>query len=406
VSDIMWRGVIRRIPVDDTHEPVLPLTAIIPTYNRCPYGSADFARNPLVWCLYSLLGQRGSGLRHIVVVDDGSTDHTRETVLRVVARARGDIMIRYAATGGRTGPCHSRNIGLDLAATPYVFFMDDDCILAERTLAIIQSCHRRLQRTARVGALHLPVFLRDDTYERLVPLAQIGRLYPAEGTIFANFRCYPAEYAALRDDGAMAIALPIDFFQEVFLIEADTLREVGGFPATGFEAIHHEGLFLSMLLGRTGYAHYQVLHPEAYAIHFRYGSGHTASGTLRHAGALPVEDVAVSFASMVRESAVPREDTGGRAYPEQIVLDVIAGRYALFLELDPDGAERWARRSRRALLDGDDPDRIFRFPPLPLSRAERVDLWASALEKGAHVHARGIATAAGLHPGGLLPRDR
>lgn len=73
-------------------------------------------------CLDAAIAVRdrpGSRLARIVLVDDGSTDGTRDA-----ARTRG---IEVLASGGR-GAGAARNAGWRQAATPLVWFVDSDCV--------------------------------------------------------------------------------------------------------------------------------------------------------------------------------------------------------------------------------------------------------------------------------------
>ncbi len=367
------------------------LAVIIPTRNRCPFGVEEYRRNPLVWCLYSLFQQEPSGLRQIIVISDGSTDHTEQVIRHVAARSPVEIV--YTASPQRRGPCHSRNAGLELARARQVFFLDDDCILAPATLALAQHCHRQLTAShgVRAGALHLPVFLRSDDYESCISAARIGRVYPRSGQVHANLRCFPAEFGTLRADPSAVLCLPVDFFHEVFLIDTALLRGAGGFRDAGFAAIQHESMLLSLRLTGSGLTHFQLLHPGCHAIHFRYGSPHPpAAPRTRHPG-LWIDGQRITLETMLGEAMTERGDTGGRAPPADIIRDVIAGRYAQLLSLNTRGARRWARIAFDALVNGRDDAGLCRFPPLPHDRAARIGLWRSALALGREVYDRELA---------------
>ena len=74
------------------------MSAIIPTYNRCPFGkrSEDYKYNPLSVCIKALLLQK-SLIKEIVVVDDASTDNTRDVVkeLEREAYSTKGVEIKY-----------------------------------------------------------------------------------------------------------------------------------------------------------------------------------------------------------------------------------------------------------------------------------------------------------------------
>ena len=89
-----------------------PLISVItPTYNRA---------HVLGRAIRSLQRQTLDNYEH-VIVDDGSTDDTRDIVA-----AFGDQRIRYLALRDRRGANTARNAGLDMARAPLVTFLDSD----------------------------------------------------------------------------------------------------------------------------------------------------------------------------------------------------------------------------------------------------------------------------------------
>ncbi|MDX1389152.1 MAG: glycosyltransferase family 2 protein, partial [Acidobacteriota bacterium] len=87
----------------------LAVSVVIPTYNR---------RDRVVRAVDSALAQCGAG-DEIIVVDDGSTDRTREALERYGHR------VRYIDTPNR-GAGRARNIGIAEAKNPLVAFLDSD----------------------------------------------------------------------------------------------------------------------------------------------------------------------------------------------------------------------------------------------------------------------------------------
>ncbi len=85
------------------------LTIIIPTFNR-----ADFLKESIG----SVLSQTFTDFE-LIVVDDGSTDHTGEV-------AREFPRIHYVSCPVNSGVSHARNLGIGLARGRYICFLDSD----------------------------------------------------------------------------------------------------------------------------------------------------------------------------------------------------------------------------------------------------------------------------------------
>lgn len=112
------------------------VSVIIPTYNRA---------HTLQKSIESVLSQTYSDLE-LIVVDDGSTDNTEETV-----KAISDRRLRYFYQDHQ-GACSARNAGILLARGEYIAFQDSDdtwlpCKLEvqlqelQKTGADIITCH-------------------------------------------------------------------------------------------------------------------------------------------------------------------------------------------------------------------------------------------------------------------------
>ena len=85
------------------------VSVIIPTYNRAGY---------LTEAIDSVFGQTYSNME-IIVVDDGSTDDTRERLKPY----RDIIEYVYIDNGG---PARARNVGMEMAKGEYIAFLDSD----------------------------------------------------------------------------------------------------------------------------------------------------------------------------------------------------------------------------------------------------------------------------------------
>src|SRR5205085_6920251 len=87
----------------------LPVTAIIPAYNR---------PGPTVRAIESILGQRPAVPAEIIVVDDGSADDTADA-----AEATGVRVVRHEVNQGLAA---ARNTGIEAASHEWVALLDSD----------------------------------------------------------------------------------------------------------------------------------------------------------------------------------------------------------------------------------------------------------------------------------------
>lgn len=86
------------------------VTIVVPVHNRAEELGA----------LLSSFGDLSARVAEVIVVDDGSTDGTGD-----VARRHGATVIRRDAP---SGPGAARNAGLERVRTPFVAFIDSDCL--------------------------------------------------------------------------------------------------------------------------------------------------------------------------------------------------------------------------------------------------------------------------------------
>lgn len=91
------------------------ITLVIPTFNKC---------ERLRFLLESLCLQKSDIKFEVIIVDDGSDDHTPELIHSYQER----ISILYVRIQN-SGRSHARNYGLNMVDTRYVIFCDDDLIL-------------------------------------------------------------------------------------------------------------------------------------------------------------------------------------------------------------------------------------------------------------------------------------
>ncbi len=90
------------------------LSIIIPTYNRKEY---------LLKCLSKIQKQNLDESFEIIIVDDGSTDNTKNYIKKFIKKT--NIPIKYFKQKN-LGPATARNFGIKNARGEYILFMGDD----------------------------------------------------------------------------------------------------------------------------------------------------------------------------------------------------------------------------------------------------------------------------------------
>jgi len=75
------------------------------------------------------LGQSAFEDFEVIVVDDGSTDRSREIM--------GKFPVRVVPSSGRVGPAAARNLGAQVATGEYLFFIDSDVMVRPDTLGLL-----------------------------------------------------------------------------------------------------------------------------------------------------------------------------------------------------------------------------------------------------------------------------
>ena len=127
--------------------PTCDLTVVVSTYNR-----AD--RLPLA--LDALLAQSGDVNYEVVVVDNNSTDSTRDVVSQIATASGGKV--RYAFEP-RQGLSYGRNTGIELSISPLVAFTDDDVRVAPDWVSQLKRVFDEHPDIDYVGGPVLPYWL-------------------------------------------------------------------------------------------------------------------------------------------------------------------------------------------------------------------------------------------------------
>ena len=379
------------LPTDDAFAAALAATsdhhtvsAVLATYNRCPFDPASRhgGDNPLTWALDSLRSQAGGVLDEIVVVDDGSTDHTQAVLASY--RASGGVPVRTVSMPEHRGAFAARNAGIAAARSRWLLFGDDDCVFTPHTAAGAVHALTTLRRTdPAAGGLMLPFYYRATHPTDVAPLARIGRLDTHRGEFATRFHAWPAEYGQvpprLDTPAQLVTPLPVQLIAGTALIGADELRRAGGFvDLTGWNSSYSDHLHLSADLTDSGVHLYHCPDHRLGAAHLKWGA----------VGRFPMADQDVMLPTLGRRlgelinlAAQPRQFTGCRVPDADFHPEMIGSFFAFFAGRSLAGGARWAVRTwREFVTDG----QVYSMTVTDLpGHPERLNTWRTGLARGA-----------------------
>lgn len=97
--------------------------------------------------LASVVAQTAFSRARVILVDNGSTDHSVAIAQDFVSRHSNIELVSQPQ--GRAGD--ARNVGMDMATTPYIVFWDADDIVPERSLEVLRNTIAKTRATVVVG---------------------------------------------------------------------------------------------------------------------------------------------------------------------------------------------------------------------------------------------------------------
>jgi hypothetical protein len=364
------------------------VSAVLPTWNRCPFSPAEhLADNPLYWAVTSLRAQAGNALGEIIVVDDGSTDHTRE-VVRLLAADHHPVPVRPVGCEGHRGAWRARNLGATAASSRLLYFGDDDCVFPPHTVAGAAYALTLLrERDPTAAAVSTPFYYRGLGPGAVLPDRHIGTLDPGAGTFSTGFHAVPASYLdghpPLLGGARLLMPLPVQLIGGTALIDAGVLRAAGGFTdLSAWASGYSDHLHLSAALTDAGAHLYHCPDPRLGAAHLKFGA----------AGAYPLDPAELNtvigalgrpFGDLVTISAVPRTGTGHRLSDNDFFAEQIGSFFAFFASRSLSGAAAWAIRSWHEFArDGQVPTLAVAAVP---GQGDRAQAWRDGLRIAATV---------------------
>lgn len=336
----------------------MTITVVIATYNRA---------DPLAWCVGTLLA---SGVDDIVIVDDGSTDHTPDVLAGLAQQAHVYQLPEHRGVGT------ARNAGFRYATGDQVLFIDDDCLVGPGFLAAVRRGWAAAVRLdSATGSLTLPYYTRSTRPRRSVPASSIGRLDVDLGYFTSNFDCAPLDQPA-------GSPLRTSMISGVCVFDRELLSKVGGYPdLRGWRTAYSDHLEVSAEIAATGRRMWHLPDPRAAAIHLKFGAPGAYPPLAPDERDRVVPGVGRTLGELVAVAEQPRSDTGGRVNDGTAMAEMIGLFFACYARRSATGGRAWAVRVYRDyVLGGRSYTPAYRAVP---SRDERRTHWRDGLARGA-----------------------
>ncbi len=333
------------------------MSAIVPTYNRCPFDreSPNYIYNPLHICIKTLLLQK-SIIKEIVVIDDASTDYTKEVVddLKKEAYSTKGVEIKYILNKERKGSSISRNIGAKQASSKYLFFLDDDCIPAPYLSFISMIVIKKLEeKDKHFSVLVLPTYNRSSYPRAANQISDLTRIFFKDG-LKANFQSFPEEYVKAKDkflNKTLKILKPIQIYQTWghFVIDRSKYLDVGGFPefATWPNKAGEEQEFACRLI-ENAYTLYYLPGTKASSYHGAYGA--KIRGGFK--GLDWLSELTDGKLSLAKFSRICNEGimSGNRVSIEDACYSMIIAVFCITYKRNTKEAINWAKKSYQGFV--------------------------------------------------------
>jgi glycosyltransferase involved in cell wall biosynthesis len=365
------------------------ISAIIPTYNRCPFNKKDrqYKYNPLYLCIKTLLLQKAK-LQEIIVVDDASTDNTEEVIKDLKKEAYGSkgIEIIYMKNKKRRGSSISRNLGAKQAKGKYLFFLDDDCIAAPYLTFTVEKTIKEIEKLDKnFSTMVLPAYNRR-TYPNKTEEVDLlsSTFFKDNGKV--NLKAFPLEYLKLKDkflNKSLKILKPIKVYQTFghFVIERKKYLDVGGFPefATWPNKAGEEQEFACRLI-ENGYSLYYLPDPKAASYHGVFGARIGRFDGKDWLAEITNRELSLEKFSIICDNG---NLSGNRVNVEDYCYSKIISIFCITYKRNMKEAINWAKKSYQEFVEEAKKSWFILYPGgIIKSRRKREEIWHRAIEDG------------------------
>jgi len=364
------------------------VTAIIPTFNRCPYSvkSLRGERNPLSWAIQSLLLQKPV-MKEIIIVDDQSEDFTKEVVESFEEEAEKlGIKLIYLKTPKRSGWPVSRNLGSSKANSKYLFFVDDDSIMAPYSVFGAVFTYEWLKNKGiNIGLLNLPPYARTSIPNKVVSKKDIGYIDFSRGEYTSNKNAFPLEYINgkgsedkfIHQEYHILDPIPIKNNGGYVICEKDVFVKVGGFPESILKRFVDREFGCKMM--ENGYAIYLQPDPKFHCVHGSYGlktdKEFEGDDWFRKLGGISLKRAMI-------ECNKPSGKTGNRIDINEFYYQIILSVFYMLYSRNKEGAKKWIEKVyQKFVVEGDLSLFDTASKEIPNDK-ERESMWNKAVRNG------------------------
>lgn len=167
---------------------LIRFSVVLPTFNRS---------KKLIGVLKSIVRNKGisQDSYEIIIVDDGSTDKTKEDVRRFM-KIHQSSLIRYIKLNNNYGPPIARNIGVHFSRGDFVCFTDDDIVVPQDWFLTFEQSFRNNPEVAAVGGFRIPVSENQTIYAKFI-YSQLFSWLSSERKSFLFFNTQAGDTASI-----------------------------------------------------------------------------------------------------------------------------------------------------------------------------------------------------------------
>lgn len=367
----------------------LDVTMLIATYNRCPYkpGTLKEINNPLVWGIKSCLIQKPK-VKKIVIVDDNSTDYTKEIVEKYekISKEKYGIDFVYIKNSEQLGPGVARNEGVTACNSKYIYFLDDDCFIPPYTVfGSVYTLEKVQEKGYKIGVVNLPTYQRMSLPKMPISKQEIGNLDFRNGLFQTNKDCFPEEYleAESQDkflDNELHILKPFPILNlnTNLLCLKSMFEEIGGFRKHFLNRGEDREFGCRIL--ENGYQIYFQPDPKFQCVHGSYGLH--LNKKFKGEDWLRKIDKSISLTKAMKLCDDQKGDSGTRVNPLDYIQQTMIADFFLTYVRNKKGSMNWMKRTHDEFVVKGDKSYVGNNEANVPVKEKRLEIWRSAIDDG------------------------